>query len=139
MRGLPVLERIAARVEVAPDSRCWIWTGYVHPTGYGHINLKGKVWRVHRLTYTLLVGPIPGELETDHLCGVRACVNPGHLELVTHLENMRRRSVRQTHCKWGHERSEGNVYRHKTGRVVCKACHRGWMAAYQARIRQAAS
>lgn len=78
----------------APElGRCWEWLGTVNDSGYGYIGRPGRnsgTIRVHRLAYELLVGPIPAELELDHLCRSRSCVNPAHLEAVTHLENMRR-------------------------------------------------
>lgn len=71
---------------------CWIWTGNVHPTtGYGHFVRKGvRTPLAHRASYELLVGPIPTGLQIDHLCMVKACVNPAHLEPVTPAENTRR-------------------------------------------------
>lgn len=71
---------------------CHIWQGAILPNGYGQEwdNDRNRMVAAHRRTYERAHGPIPGHLELDHLCRVRACVNPGHLEAVTHLENMRR-------------------------------------------------
>jgi len=69
------------------ENGCWIWKYSVCSiTGYG----KGAGRLAHRVSYERHVGPIPEGLELDHLCGVRVCINPEHLEPVTHLENARR-------------------------------------------------
>lgn len=65
---------------------CWIWQGYVNENGYPS---SGSGW-AHRELYEMLSGSIPPGLELDHLCRVRCCVNPDHLEPVTHAENLRR-------------------------------------------------
>lgn len=77
------------RPELGP---CWIWTGYIDPkTGYGQFGSKGKGTNLpHRIAYQYLVGPIGKGLHLDHLCRVRACVRPAHLEPVTPQENIRR-------------------------------------------------
>lgn len=67
---------------------CWIWQG-LKTKGYGHIRRPYST-KAHRYAWTLAHGPIPEGLEIDHLCRQKACVNPDHLEPVTHLENMRR-------------------------------------------------
>lgn len=72
------------------EDGCWIWQRSVDDKGYGRIAIKGKQWKVHRLAYTLFVGPIPQHLELDHLCRHRDCCNPEHLEPVTHRENFMR-------------------------------------------------
>lgn len=70
---------------------CWLWTGTVANTGYGHIYRKGgPVVGAHRLSYEVHVDPIPEGLTIDHLCRVPLCVNPDHLEPVTQSENNRR-------------------------------------------------
>lgn len=84
--------RFAAKVEEAPDG-CWMWTAARFRKGYGAFAYEGRVWRAHRLTYLWFVGPISAALELDHLCRHRACVNPAHLEQVTHRENVLRGDV----------------------------------------------
>lgn len=70
---------------------CWIWQkGTDGSCGYGRISYKGKRIGAHRYYYLLYIGSLPSEMELDHLCRVPACVNPEHLEPVTHAENMRR-------------------------------------------------
>lgn len=94
--------RIRFQSLVEADSQlpggCWIWKGRHLPSGYGHY---GKT-TAHRRSWEIFVGGIPKGLEIDHLCRVRNCVNPYHLEPVTKLENARRRTVLKTHCKLGH-------------------------------------
>lgn len=76
--------------EYRPDlGPCWLWSGALH-NGYGGFFADGQRWRVHRWSYEFLVGPIPEGLHLDHLCRVRHCVNPAHLEPVTNQENIRR-------------------------------------------------
>ena len=71
---------------------CWIWQGPLNDRRYGLT--KSAYGRIaHRAVWVERNGPVPGDLELDHLCRVRSCVNPGHLELVTHQENCRRGAV----------------------------------------------
>lgn len=83
-------DRLAEKFRAASGG-CWEWTGGRSAAGYGMIRDEGQVVvYAHRALYQLLVGPIPEGLELDHLCRNRACVNPAHVEPVTHEENMRR-------------------------------------------------
>lgn len=75
---------------VRKTDTCWLWGGRLAPHGYGSILVGKRHVRVHRFAYELLVGPIPAGLHIDHLCRVRHCVNPAHLEAVTNTENLRR-------------------------------------------------
>lgn len=103
---------------------CWLWQGCLLNSGYG---TAGKYGPVHRVIYTLLVGPIPPGLHIDHLCRERRCFNPAHLEPVTPLENARR--AHRTHCKKGHPLSEENLYLtsrgpHRSNRKrLCRICN----------------
>jgi len=76
------------RVQYLVDEQtgCWNWQLYVDDRGYG----RCKKDRAHREYYRRHVGPIPEGTELDHLCRNKRCVNPDHLEPVTHAENVRR-------------------------------------------------
>ena len=117
--------------KVNKTSTCWLWVGAKDSYGYGHFRPGGRqaTKKAHRWAYETLIGPIPPGLELDHLCRVRACVNPTHLEAVTQRENLLRsplvvttRNHRATYCKRGHEFSEVNTYITKQGRR-CRICH----------------
>jgi len=82
--------RILARVELVSETGCWIWMGSVSPAGYGEAGSRFSVRSADRLSYEAFVGPIPDGLELDHLCRVRCCVAPYHLEPVTHAVNVDR-------------------------------------------------
>ena len=120
---------IADRLDVSGD--CWIWNGYKDKVGYGHLGTRDGVYLVHRHVWELLVGPITDDLVLDHLCLVKACVNPDHLEPVTQAENNRRnknaigpKRRREKVCANGHEFSGKNLSMSVTGQRVCKACSR---------------
>lgn len=80
--------RFWAMVEKTED--CWHWKGAISDPGYGRISVGNRLRYAHRLSYELNVGPIPDGLSIDHLCRVRDCVRPDHLEAVTLAENTRR-------------------------------------------------
>jgi hypothetical protein len=110
-----------------PNTGCWLWTrGQCR--GYGVLKANGSQRTAYRLSYELLRGPVPAGFELDHLCRTPACVNPDHLEPVTHAENMRRGKIaRKTHCKRGHPLSGENLkqYPGKTPKKrCCVICHR---------------
>jgi hypothetical protein len=123
--------------QVDRTSGCWLWTGPKNNHGYGRV---GPNLYVHRLAYEQLVGQIPDGLQLDHLCNVRHCVNPAHLEPVTKQENLRRgreRRAQETHCRNGHPWAEngyvsGQPYRR------CRACARAADARRVPRKRSAA-
>ena len=138
-RGSPE-ERFWAKVdkdgpipERCPDlGPCWLWVAARIGNGYGNFWDGHRVVLAHRFAYELLVGPIPDGLEPDHLCRVRHCVNPAHLEPVTHGENARRgeaglvmnalqRAV--THCPKGHAYTAENTSWWQ-GHRKCRACDR---------------
>lgn len=123
-RGRSIRERIIVKIRMTDGH--WLWQAAIDkPSGYGIITIDGVVKKAHRVSYEEFVGPIPEGLHIDHVCRVRACVNPLHLEPVTCLENVRRGQGNgsQTHCKHGHLFDEANTYVYQ-GRRVCRTCRR---------------
>src|SRR2546421_6548023 len=105
MRGLSALARIAELSIPEPNSGCHLWIGHENaPGGYGRLSYRGRLYLAHRLSYESAIGPVPAGLQLDHLCRVRCCVNPAHLEPVTGRENVLRgispaaRAAKATHC-----------------------------------------
>jgi hypothetical protein len=85
-----LLEKILARTEKPSNSECWLWTGYIDLDGYGRFNVDGKRRRAHQISFELFHGLVPAGHVIDHLCRVRRCINPKHLEAVTPRENLKR-------------------------------------------------
>ena len=127
-------KRFMKRIEMVPESGCWIWVGnphkYSQPTGYGQVHFRGTTWLSHRASYTYFKNEIPVGMMLDHLCRVRCCVNPDHLEPVTSKVNTLRgigptaiRSA-QTHCIYGHALSGHNLIIRKEGWRMCRTCNK---------------
>lgn len=83
------LEKLQPRILVTP-SGCWEWQGELNRNGYGRVWIEGRRLMVHRVVWELLRGPIGEGLVLDHLCKVRCCCNPDHLDPVTQRENVHR-------------------------------------------------
>lgn len=129
------LDRFAEKVALT-DSGCieWIAARYWH--GYGHFHstqtadAKSRDIYAHRWSYEYHVGPIPEGLHIDHLCRNRLCVNPAHLEPVTHRVNTLRGigfaavNAAKTHCANGHPYDQGNTYTDPKGYRHCRTCRR---------------
>lgn len=117
--------------EYRPDlGSCWIWTAGLTHAGYGNARIRRRSFLAHGIAYRACVGPVPEGLELDHLCRVKACVNPTHLEPVTHWENTMRgvgvgpRNAAKTHCPKGHPYSGANLYIiPSTGGRACLTCN----------------
>jgi hypothetical protein len=109
---------------------CWIWRGSTSVSGYGNFAIARKVGLAHRIAFFDFGNSPATTLDLDHLCRNRGCINPSHLESVTHAENVARGTVaRKTHCKHGHEFTESNtrVIVTKSGRArLCRTCRKAW-------------
>lgn len=143
--------RFWAKVDVGPVSdwrpelgRCWLWNrSTAAHQGYGHFwAAPGSVVGAHRHAYFTLIGPTP--LQLDHLCRVRNCVNPAHLDPATPRENVLRSpislpsmNVLKTHCPSGHPYDAANTYVSRRGQRFCRTCARARNAALYARRRAA--
>ena len=121
------VDRFMAKVRVDHESGCWIWIAARWPDGYGAFRSGDRKVRAHRWSYVHHKGPIPDGLILDHLCRNPSCVNPYHLEAVTHQTNTLRGigpaaiHAKKTHCDHGHEFTPENTYRGKFGRS-CRRC-----------------
>ena len=120
------------KVSVDP-SGCWLWTAFKSEKGYGQFGVREqgqrRTVRAHRYAYESIVGPIPSGLTLDHLCRVRHCVNPAHLEKATVRVNVLRgdgitaRQLRAPHCAKGHPyTTENTSLLH--GWRICRVCRK---------------
>ena len=100
------ISRFLAKVQLSTHSDgCHIWTGSLNERGYGNFwDGTGRVVKAHAWIDNLLHGPLPPGIERDHTCNTRRCVNPAHIERVTHTENMRRARERNP-GHWGSDHS----------------------------------
>ena len=123
-------------VDMEPNSGCWIWNGTLS-WGYGYYAVNRRTTRAHRVSYKLFRGPIPSGLVLDHLCRVRCCVNPFHLEIVTQKENSLRGfgigalNSRKDYCLHGHSFSGDNLYIDSNGFRCCRECGRLRMKSWR--------
>lgn len=131
MRAKTPLEVLADHT-VKADTGCWLWTGCLSGDGYGKVNNRLGQTLAHRFSFVLHGGLIPVGTEIDHLCNVRHCVNPAHLQAVPHAVNVARadytknhRNGVKTHCIRGHAFTPENTalehYGARTQRK-CRTC-----------------
>ena len=140
--------RFVEKFSIDP-SGCWLWESTMGYKGYGRFWYQGRMRSAHRLAYEEYVEPIPEGLTLDHLCRVRNCIAPDHLEPVTNKENLLRGfgvsaiNARKQECVKGHPFSEQNtryaIHRTK-GRPpyrerMCIECKRATNRATRARKR----
>jgi hypothetical protein len=141
-----VSELFFNKINIPADvEACWEWTAHRCKGGYGRFNSRMVgTGLAHRISYMLLVGPIPEDKELDHLCRNKGCVNPMHLEPVAHRENCRRgmvgesarrRNLAKKHCLRGHLLDVDNTYIDGKGKRSCLACRRLAAKRYRERRR----
>lgn len=135
------VDSILSKITKQSDG-CWLWNSVTDRYGYGQFHLYGednkrRTIGAHRASYQLFVGPIPIGLEVHHLCCVRRCVNPDHLQLLGRKDHARVTPVNpvsvekinafhlsKTHCPSGHEYTEENTFYSSHNGRRCRACHR---------------
>ena len=139
-------ERFWAKVQ--KTETCWLWTGFKTPQGYGRFWMASRLSprgqrgiMAHRYSYIQIYGAIPLELQLDHLCRNRLCVNHKHLEVVSQTINILRGdcpsaiNARKTHCSRGHSYDLLNTYFTRGGRRHCRECKRIRDRSYRATIK----
>ncbi len=136
-------ERFLKKVE--KTSTCWIWRAAIHSIkGYGMFKSRVGGY-AHRAAYELFIGPIPPGFSIDHLCRNKICVNPDHLEAVTHRENVLRGigptaiNNRKIKCRNGHLFTRENTIFIKDKfhfRRRCRICQRGYIREYMRNLRK---
>jgi hypothetical protein len=139
-----IYDKIAEKY-IIDDNGCWLWQKTMGMDGYSRITIAGKIQSLHRVMYIHAKGKIPAGLVIDHLCRVRHCINPDHLEAVTSGENVMRgigptaRNKQKTHCIRGHELIAKNlaVSELKKGHRICKICIMIRYRKYQERNKNA--
>ncbi len=138
-------ERLAARTTPDPVTGCLLWTGTINHEGYGKVWVPALKLRrfAHRIAYELAYGPIPGGRQLDHLCRVRPCINPEHLEAVTprvnalRSESIAAKNAVKTHCDRGHELAGDNVRTKSNGGRQCWTCQQARSREHYERNREA--
>lgn len=141
MWGTNTKSRLESHFLGEPNSGCWLWEGYLDKNGYGHFRpFKGsRSYLAHRISWEVYRGEIPEGLCVCHKCDNPTCVNPGHLFLGTHLENMQDAKQKKrmwsplanfnrakTTCRKGHLLTPDNVINRRTDKQIrdCLTCHR---------------
>lgn len=125
---MTIEQRLLSKVKNNPETGCMEFIGSLYKNGYGQIWNGKRTEQAHRVSYRFYVGEIPDDKEIDHLCRNRCCVNPNHLALVTHQENIARshtvmgENARKTHCMRGHPLSGENLIITKQKTRQCRVC-----------------
>ncbi|PXH62351.1 HNH endonuclease signature motif containing protein [Klebsiella variicola] len=135
--------RLLSKVEKDLETGCWIFTGSRLPSGYGILWNGARPTGAHRISFQLYKGEIPAGKEIDHICNNRSCVNPAHLQAISHKENIHKSSTlmgvnaRKSHCKRGHPLNGENLHITPLGARQCKECMRMHARNAKARKRDA--
>lgn len=114
---------------------CWLWTGNTDSLGYGRLFMPSGTVLAHRLSYQFHKGEVPQDLELDHLCRVRHCVNPDHLEPVSHQENVLR--AKPSTCPRGHDYDRRVKNPDGSSKRVCSICRRASQRRFEQQKRLA--
>jgi len=121
---------------------CWEWDHSRLNNGYGKFGAGKKQYLAHRYAWELFRGPIPEDMQIDHLCRNRGCVNPDHMRVVTLKENVlagigiTALNAKKTHCPQGHPYDAENTYRGVKGERKCRECNKIYLRQRDARKRE---
>ena len=131
------LKNFEAKYIPVPFSGCWLWTAALNNDGYARFFPYA---RGYKAAFEHWKGSVPEGKEIDHICGVRCCVNPAHLQAITHKENIAKSGAwefnrKKTHCPKGHPYSGDNLYMYGTNRQ-CLICRRARSLIYMRLKRQ---
>ena len=129
-----IIERWKDRIviDLSDPDACWLWPGKINNWGYGAVKVEGKERPAHRVFYEIFHGDLPpsepvahaNRNEVDHTCCVRSCVNPSHLQMVTHSRNSALVHLRKTQCPSGHAFTKETTQINRAGARVCRTCNR---------------
>lgn len=134
-----MLERFWAKVDRDGETGCWLWVANKTHDGYGRFSVGSKYVYAHRFAWTLENGQVQEGLQLDHLCRVRECVNPAHMEPVDCRTNVLRgvspsaMRAAQIECIHGHKFDDTNTYWRPDGGRECRTCHRQREREYRAK------
>ena len=143
----PLIERFDKKYIPEPNSGCWLWLGGVHFTRgggpYGAIGnergFKPVMLSAHRAAYQLYKGDIPVNFDVDHTCQNTLCVNPEHLQAITHQNHAQLtwNRIKKGECKRGHKMTASNTWVGKTGAKQCRLCNNARAREIRAKNRAA--
>jgi hypothetical protein len=106
-----LIKRFVGKIEKLDG--CWLWVGLKGPNGYGRFSVGTREISAHRFSYQHFIGAIAPGMTVDHICRIKICVRPDHLQLLTNEENSARAqefvvetaNAKKKYCKRGHELS----------------------------------
>lgn len=132
------LTRFHSKYIPVTESGCWIWTDHLCRGDYAQFYINGALQMSHRVSYEIHIGPIPRNMEIDHICRVRCCVNPEHLRPLPHKDNvlcgsgLTAKHALKTHCINGHPFSGDNLqFKPNRNERVCRQCNKDRALAWR--------
>jgi hypothetical protein len=119
-RGIPMMARVWAKVEIARNGQCWRWLASSETTGHANFNIGGTCVPAYKLLYEHIFGTVPIGSILHHKCHNSRCVNPFHLQLLTN-QSAHCAMHSKTHCIRGHPMRDPNLY-YWHGERHCRLC-----------------
>ncbi|RZJ86864.1 MAG: HNH endonuclease [Hymenobacter sp.] len=135
--------KVDKSVGQGPAGECWQWQGTIDKCGYGRFRIDGRLDGAHRISYYLTHGPLPAGANILHKCDNPRCVNPAHLSVGTHRDNMQDKSAKGrcgrqgcAQCIHGHDYTPENTYIDGRGNRGCKECRKAAWQRHERRKRE---